>query len=53
MKRIAASAAVTFMMAGAASAAPLFYGYESYNTSEKLGYPAALPTNWVWMPRNS
>ena len=51
MKRIAASAAVTFMMAGAASAAPLFYGYESYNTSEKLGWysvEADGSTSYLW-----
>lgn len=52
--RIAALAAMTTLMGGAAMAAPsspVFYGYECYNTREQLGWYSLMPdglTDWIW-----
>ena len=56
--RIAALAAMTTMMTGAAFAAPsspLFYGYESYNTQERLGWyslAADGTTGYLWTDKS-
>lgn len=52
--RIAALAAMTTLMGGAALAAPsspVFYGYECYNTREQLGWYSLAAdglTDWKW-----